>query len=1142
MFRVGLTALIIGCLVSAGAAMAGGTVAVQFADSGGWATVERAVPQGLSDKEAAVRALVAGPNALEEAEGLSSALPAGTELLAFEDQGDTLLIDLSEQVLDGLDEAKLLAMFDQFRVTMNAFPEVLSVRLTCQGQLLASYLPPVKVDFDVTPAPANPMAIEGGVGPDATQGLEGLNITIGPSHGRFWNGSGWYWQRSDPCGFGEAVLEDTNSIRLMQFLYQYLSQDGATVHVPRELNEATCCNADTGLHWWKMASYAWLLNAGLPCSVYANSSGICSSYTGSASRNSDDIRARPLFADYRGSHIYIAHHTNAGGSGTANGTETFRDTSMEHPEHEANSYNLALNVNNNVIDAIRNMYDSGWANRGVKDSAGSFGEIRIPNRPAILIELGFHDNCTRDALYLTDNFFRSVTQWGLYKGVCDYFGRTPTWDKYSCEYVSDTIPATMTAGQTYNVSVTFRNRGVLWSNARDFRLGSVGDSDPFTTTMRHNISGEVRPGNTYTFSFNMVAPAGGTYTTDWRMVRDGVTWFGPTLAKQVVVEAAGPYNASTLVSETIPSTMDAGTGALVNITFKNTGTITWTKAAGHKLIAVGGSDPFTVNTVIELGDADSIAPDQQKTFTVPNFVAPLTAGTYTSDWRMTQGAEPFGPTLTKSVQVVIPDPQTIIIESRSGGQNYSCYAEEGVFADATSKSGAEGCTGGIGSRYGSTYRSVVGVKIAKFTPAFSAAAQWQVSVTWGGGANRRSPVLYRIIHAAGTTEIDVDQASSYGGWHNLGTFSFSSGSAGRVEMSNEHIDASGSMYADAVRFVKVGVCPTLYRDADGDGYGDPDNSIVECGTPAGWVADNTDCDDTNPDVNPGETEVCNGIDDNCNDEIDEGFQAVAITDQPDDAAVLAGETAVFSVAATGSGLSYQWQVSVNGGANFADVTGGTGGATWAYTTPTLSLDDDGNLYRCVVTGDCGPEVSAAALLQVSTASTPPLVNAVASRKTHLAAGEFDIDPWAAGGTECRAGGPTALVVTFDQDVEGLAGLDPTDVTLSSGTVSDLQIGGAALTIELAGASNLQPLMVAFPGIQNAAGQLAMDTLCIEVVAGDANGDLTVNIFDLVQVRNQLNQAVTAASFRADINADGAVNIFDLVAVRNSLNTAAVPCP
>ncbi len=181
--------------------------------------------------------------------------------------------------------------------------------------------------------------------------------------------------------------------------------------------------------------------------------------------------------------------------------------------------------------------------------------------------------------------------------------------------------------------------------------------------------------------------------------------------------------------------MDAGTGALVNITFKNTGTITWTKAAGHKLVAVGGSDPFTANTVIELGDADSIAPDQQKTFTVPNFVAPLTAGTYTSDWRMTQGAEPFGPTLTKSVQVVIPDPQTIIIESRSGGQNYSCYAEEGAFGDSSAKSGAEGFTGWIGTRYGSTYRSWSASRLPSLRPR---SRRGSVAVrSLGGCANRR---------------------------------------------------------------------------------------------------------------------------------------------------------------------------------------------------------------------------------------------------------------------------------------------------------------------------------------------------------------------------------------------------------------------
>ena len=208
---------------------------------------------------------------------------------------------------------------------------------------------------------------------------------------------------------------------------------------------------------------------------------------------------------------------------------------MEHPAHEGNSYNLALAVNNNIINAIREMYDGGWSNRGVKDSAGGFGEIRIPDRPAILIELAFHDNCSRDAAYLTDNFFRSVSEWGLYKGICEYFGTSPTWDRYSDDYVSDTIPTTMTQGQVYNVSVTFRNRGVVWTNARNFRLGAAGDSDPFTAFTRVNISGEVRPGNTYTFNFQMTAPAAGDYVSDWRMVRDAVAWFGATLTKNIHV-------------------------------------------------------------------------------------------------------------------------------------------------------------------------------------------------------------------------------------------------------------------------------------------------------------------------------------------------------------------------------------------------------------------------------------------------------------------------------------------------------------------------------------------------------------------------------------------------------------------------------
>lgn len=65
--------------------------------------------------------------------------------------------------------------------------------------------------------------------------------------------------------------------------------------------------------------------------------------------------------------------------------------------------------------------------------------------------------------------------------------------------------------------------------------------------------------------------------------------------------------------------------------------------------------------------------------------------------------------------------------------------------------------------------------------------------------------------------------------------------------------------------IDEGLKTTFYEDADGDGYGNPYVTTNACSQPSGYVANNTDCNDTNAAVNPGATEIKkNGIDDDCN--------------------------------------------------------------------------------------------------------------------------------------------------------------------------------------------------------------------------------------------------------------------------------------
>ena len=108
--------------------------------------------------------------------------------------------------------------------------------------------------------------------------------------------------------------------------------------------------------------------------------------------------------------------------------------------------------------------------------------------------------------------------------------------------VAHTLPAQLACSQRTNVTVTVRNMGdTTWTAAGNYRLGAVDDQDPlFTGGNRIDLGAadSVAPGQEYTFNIELLAPGAGTYPTDWRMVHDGVQWFGATATSGVTVACA----------------------------------------------------------------------------------------------------------------------------------------------------------------------------------------------------------------------------------------------------------------------------------------------------------------------------------------------------------------------------------------------------------------------------------------------------------------------------------------------------------------------------------------------------------------------------------------------------------------------------
>ncbi len=203
--------------------------------------------------------------------------------------------------------------------------------------------------------------------------------------------------------------------------------------------------------------------------------------------------------------------------------------------------------------------------------------------------------------------------------------------------------------------------------------------------------------------------------------------------------------------------------------------------------------------------------------------------------------------------------------------------------------------------------------------------------------------------------------------------------------------------------------------------------------------------------------------------------APLITIQPTSQSATAGQTASFSVAATGTApLNYQWKkngVAVNGASSSA------------YTTPATSSSDNGGQFTVVVSNSAGSVTSSAAILMVN-ASIPPLQVTSSQLPGGTVGSAYSATLSASGGTS-----PYSWSVS--------SGTLPTGLSLSSsGTLS---------------------------GTPTVAGAFPFTVAVKDAASGSASASLSINVVGLPPLQitsSQLPGGTVGSAYSATLNASG----------------------
>ena len=188
----------------------------------------------------------------------------------------------------------------------------------------------------------------------------------------------------------------------------------------------------------------------------------------------------------------------------------------------------------------------------------------------------------------------------------------------------------------------------------------------------------------------------------------------------------------------------------------------------------------------------------------------------------------------------------------------------------------------------------------------------------------------------------------------------------------------------------------------------------------------------------------------------------------------------------------------------------------------------------VASNAVGPSAPSASVTVTPSAAAPLTLVGVASRKTHGAAGDFELDIdiaqalGAAVSVEPRfIGNGHTLVFQFNQPVGSTASVAVAPAGAGSTTVT--ASAGDKLGVLLTNVTDGQRLTVTLGGVNGGANSFPVS---LGFLVGDFNNSRAVNAADIAGVRARLNQPANNANFRLDVNLSGLIDAADIATVKS----------